>query len=165
MQCQVCNKKTATIHLTEITDGLRSEMHMCEHCAVEQGLAAKSHISINELLSNLLAVQPSDEELFGPSEQKGSCPQCGFTLEQFRKKGLLGCPHDYEIFEKSLLPLIERAHNGKTSHCGKVPSKTPQQTKKQMELVNLRQQLDTAVRKEDYELAAKLRDKIRQLEE
>jgi len=164
MQCQICNKKTATIHLTEISDGLRTEMHLCERCAAEQGVAAKSQISINELLSSLLAAQPSDEELFGPTETKISCPRCGFTLEQFRKEAVLGCPYDYELFEKSLLPLIERAHDGKTSHCGKVPSKAPQQAKKQMELANLRQQLDTAVRKEDYELAAKLRDKINQLE-
>ena len=164
MQCQSCKQNMATIHLTEISEGLRSEMHVCEQCAIEQGIAAKSQVSINELLSSLLAVQPSDEELFGPSEQKARCPRCGFTLDQFRQEGLLGCPYDYELFEQSLLPLIERAHNGKTSHCGKVPSKMPQQTKKQMKLANLRQQLDTAVRNEDYELAAKLRDEIKKFE-
>lgn len=164
MQCQICNKKTATIHLTEISDGLRTEMHLCEHCAQEQGIAAKTQISINELLSSLLAAQPSDDELFGPSEQEAKCPHCGFTLEQFRRQGLLGCPHDYEVFEKSLQGLIEKAHNGGTSHCGKAPSKTPQRTRTQMELANLRQQLDAAVRSEDYELAAKLRDKINQME-
>ncbi len=164
MLCQICNKKTATIHLTEITDGLRNEMHLCERCAVEQGIAAQGQVSINELLSSLLAVQPSDEELFEPSEGEMSCPQCGFTLDKFRREAVLGCPNDYEYFEKALLPLIERAHNGGTSHCGKIPSKTPQQTKKQMKLVNLRQQLDAAVRKEDYESAARLRDEIKQLE-
>jgi protein arginine kinase activator len=164
MLCQICNTKTATIHLTEITNGVRTETHLCEHCAVEQGIAAKSQISINELLSSLLASQPSDEDLFGSSEQNKSCPNCGLTLDQFRKEAVLGCPNDYEFFEKALLPLIEKAHNGKTIHCGKVPLKAPQQTKKQMELANLRQQLDTAVRKEDYESAAKLRDKINQLE-
>jgi protein arginine kinase activator len=163
MLCQICNKKTATIHLTEITDGKHSEMHVCQNCAVEQGIAAKSQVSINELLSGLLSVQPTDEDIFGPSEPKASCPHCGFTLEQFRKEGVLGCPYDYEFFEKPLLPLIEKAHNGKTRHCGKVPSKTPQQTKNQIELLNLRQQLDIAVRNEDYELAAKLRDQINKL--
>lgn len=164
MLCQICNKKTAIIHLTEINDGIRSEMHVCQNCAIEQGIAAKSQVSINELLSDLLAVQPSDEELFGPSDKKVSCPNCGFTLGHFRKEGVLGCPYDYELFESSLLPLIEKAHNGKTRHCGKVPSKTPQQTKKQTECLNLRHQLDVAVQNEDYELAAKLRDQIKQME-
>ena len=160
MLCQICNNQDATIHLTEITDGARSEMHICEQCAAEQGIAVKSHIPINELLSSLLAVQPSDEELSDPSEQQAACPICGFTLDQFRKEGVLGCPNDYEVFEKSLRPLVEKAHNGKTAHCGKLPSRTSLDTKKQIELLDLRRQLEAAVQNEDYELAAKLRDKI-----
>ncbi len=163
MQCQICNKNDATIHLTEITDGKREEMHLCEHCAAEQGIAVKSHLPVNELLSNLLAAQPPDDESSSQLVQV-HCPNCGFTLSQFRKEAVLGCPYDYKVFEKSLLPLIEKAHNGKTAHCGKLPSKTPKDTKKQVELLNLRQQLQAAVQSEDYELAAKLRDKINQLE-
>lgn len=164
MQCQICNERDATIHLTEITDGIRTEMHICEHCAAEQDIAVKSHIPINELLSNLLAVQPTDEEISGGADQKLSCPTCGFTLAQFRKEGVLGCPADYDVFEDALLPLIEKAHDGRTTHCGKVPLRTPVDTRKQLELLNLRQRLDAAVRSEDYELAAQLRDKIKQTE-
>lgn len=164
MQCQVCQKREATIHLTEITDGVRSEMHLCERCAQEEGIAVKSQLSINELLSGLLATQPSDEELFGDTERELSCPHCGFTLARFTKEAVLGCPYDYEVFEKSLLPLIEKAHDGKTVHHGKVPSKMPKDTKKQIKLTALRQQLNAAVLSEDYELAAKLRDEINQLE-
>jgi len=160
MRCEICKKDEATVHLTEIIDGLRNETHLCERCAAEQGIAVKSHIPLNELLSSLLSVQPTDDELHGASEQKVSCPHCGFTLDQFRKEAVLGCPYDYEVFEKSLLPLIEKAHDGQTVHHGKVPSKTPADTKKQIELLNLRQQLSDAVQGEDYELAAKLRDKI-----
>jgi len=165
MLCQICNKKTATIHLTEINDGMRSEMHICEHCAAEQGIAAKSQIAINELLSNLLAMQPTDEEMFGDSDHDLQCPRCGFTLEEFRKQGVLGCPNDYEIFERALLPLIERAHNSKTVHCGKIPAKMPRDTRKQMKISNLHRQLETAVQSEDYERAAKLRDELNQLQQ
>jgi len=164
MQCQICNNKDATIHLTEITDGARSEMHICEQCAAEQGIAVKSHIPINELLSSLLAAQPTDDEFSDPHEQQAACPTCGFTLEQFRKEGVLGCPHDYDVFAKSLQPLIEKAHCGKVSHCGKMPSKTSMDTKKQVKLLSLRQKLDNAVQNEDYELAAELRDKIAETE-
>jgi len=164
MQCQICKKNDATIHLTEITDGNREEMHICEQCAVEQGIAVKSHIPINELLSGLLAAQPSDDDLSGQPGQQVQCPCCGITLAQFRKEAVLGCPYDYEVFEKSLLPLIKKAHSGKTTHSGKLPSKTPKDTKKQVELFNLRKQLEAAVQSEDYELAAKLRDKINKME-
>jgi protein arginine kinase activator len=161
MRCQICKKNGATIHLTEIIDGARSEMHLCERCAAEQGIAVKSQIPINELLSSLLSVQPTDDELFGPSEKELSCPHCGFTLEQFRNEAVMGCPYDYEVFEKALSPLIKKTQDGKTVHCGKVPSKAPKDAKKQIKLLNLRQQLETAVQAEDYELAAKLRDKIK----
>lgn len=161
MRCQICNENGATIHLTEITDGVRSEMHICEHCAAEQGIAVKSQMPIKELLSSLLASQPADDEIFESSEKGLSCPHCGITLEQFRKEAVLGCPYDYEVFEKSLSPLIEKAHDGQVVHCGKVPSKTPKDAKKQIELLNLRQKLAAAVKSEDYELAAKLRDKIK----
>ena len=164
MQCQICNTREATIHLTEINDGVRSEMHVCEHCATEQGIVVQSHMPINELLGNLLAAQPEDEEFIDPSDRQLQCPQCGFTLDKFGKKALLGCPYDYELFEKVLAPLIARAHDGKTTHCGKVPSKLPADEKKQMDLLNLKQQLEAAVKMENYELAAKLRDKIAERE-
>ncbi|UCC98103.1 MAG: UvrB/UvrC motif-containing protein [Phycisphaerales bacterium] len=165
MQCQICSKRDATIHLTEIADGVRTEMHICEHCAAEQDISVKSQIPINELLSNLLAVQPTDDELSGESDQALACPTCGFTLAQFRKEGVLGCPRDYEVFEDAMLPLIQKAHDGRAAHSGKIPKTTPGDERKQMELLNLRQKLEAAVRSEDYETAAQLRDKIRQSEQ
>ncbi|MFC1781555.1 UvrB/UvrC motif-containing protein [Planctomycetota bacterium] len=163
MQCQICTKNDATIHLTEISDGVRTEMHVCEQCAVEQNIAVKSHIPINELLSNLLASQPGEDEITEITEQL-ACPNCGFTLAQFRKEGVMGCPYDYEVFEKQLEPLLEKAHNENNSHCGKIPVTTPQDAKRQMELLQLRRKLDTAVQSEEYETAAEIRDKIKQIE-
>lgn len=165
MRCQICNDREATIHLTEITDGQRNEMHLCEDCAADQGVVVKSQVPINELLSGLLAAQPSDEQLLGPSEKDLSCPHCGFTLEQFRKEAVLGCPDDYEVFEDALEPLICKAHNQKNTHCGKTPSKLPDESRKQMDLTSLQKRLDEAVKKENYELAAELRDKINQIQQ
>jgi protein arginine kinase activator len=165
MQCQNCKNQTATIHLTEITNGHRTETHLCQACAQKQGLAVQTQIPLNELLSTLLSVQPEaapDDKT--PQEEK-ACPQCGMTLRRFSKETLLGCPQDYEVFEKNLLPLIQRTHNGKTEHCGKVPAASvgPDQDK-QIQLANLRRQLDSAVRNEQYETAARLRDQIRNLQ-
>jgi protein arginine kinase activator len=160
MQCEVCQSREATIHLTEISDGVRTEMHLCEQCAQEQGVGVKSNIPLNELLSNLLAVGPKEEETGEPVESSETCPHCGYTLEKFREKAVLGCPYDYEVFEKQLMPLIKKAHNGATAHCGKIPSRMPKDEQKQMEMTRLQRQLDEAVRNEDYELAAKLRDKL-----
>jgi protein arginine kinase activator len=163
MQCQICKMNEATIHLTEIKQGKRTEVHVCAHCAHEQGITVKSHMPLNELLNSLLASQPEDNEIFSTLEEK-TCPHCGFSLEHFRKEPRLGCPFDYEVFEKQLLPLIEKAHSGGTTHRGKTPSKVPTKMKKQIELSALQHQLEEAVQREDYETAAKLRDKINELE-
>jgi protein arginine kinase activator len=160
MQCEVCQSKEATIHLTEIADGVRTEMHLCEQCAQEQGVGSKGYIPLNELLSNLLSVGPKGEEPAQPGTRELVCPDCGCTIEKFQEKAVLGCPNDYEVFEKQLLPLIKKAHDGATCHCGKVPANAPTDSKKQLEIVQLKKQMDEAVRKEDYELAAKLRDKL-----
>jgi protein arginine kinase activator len=165
MQCQICANKTATIHLTEITNGVRTELHFCEQCAIEQGIAAHGQVSVNELLGNLLSSAPTDDELAGRADSETVCPECGFKLSQFRKEIVLGCPNDYTVFEKELLPLIANAHNGKTAHCGKVPARIPQDMKVKIEYSNLKEQLQAAVQREEYEKAAQLRDKIKHLEQ
>jgi protein arginine kinase activator len=162
MQCQCCKNNTATIHLTEITDGQRSEMHLCELCAQKQGLTVKTQIPLNELLSTLLSAQAQPEPASAADEER-ACPHCGITLREFRKKSLLGCPDDYDVFEQYLRPIIQYSHEGGATHCGKVPSSAPGETKKQAELSALRRELQAAVREENYEAAAKLRDKINQL--
>ena len=167
MQCQLCNENAATIHLTEITNGQRLETHLCQECAQKQGLAVKNQIPLTELLSTLLSAQPEVEpealDPDGPDSQI-SCPHCGMTIEKFRKSSLLGCPNDYDVFDKTLQLIIEKAHNGNKKHQGKVPSRAPSDTKTQVELMRLRDELEVAVKAEDYETAAKLRDKIGHLQ-
>lgn len=164
MQCQICNNNEATIHLTEINHGQRSEMHICETCALEQGIAVKSQIPINELLTSLLANTPEDEQVESITPQIKACPKCGFTIEQLKEHAVLGCPYDYEIFQKTLMPLIKNAHNDSEHHCGKIPSKIPQESKDHLQLMTLKQQLEKAIKQEDYENAANIRDKIQELE-
>ena len=168
MQCQNCKEHIATIHLTEITDGHRQETHLCQLCAQKEGLAIKSQIPLNELLSTLLAAQSESVDEPQSSEETvmgmEACPSCGMTLNRFRKESLLGCPNDYDVFDKQLSIIIEKSHNGNTCHCGKVPAKTPAEGKKQIDLMALRKQLDEAVKFEDYEKAATIRDEIGRLQ-
>lgn len=162
MLCQACKERTATIHLTELADGQRCETHLCQQCAESQGLTIKSQIPLNELLNTLLSAGPQAADSSGPQalQSEHPCPDCGMTLKQFSKESLLGCPHDYEEFENELTPLIEQTQNGKTQHVGKVPTRVPAQQQKDIALKNLQRQLAAAVKNEDYETAAQLRDQI-----
>lgn len=165
MQCQSCKKNTATIHLTEISNGQRVESHLCQACAQKQGLAVQAQVPLNELLSTLLSAQTAGEPpAAGSPATEIACPHCGMTLQRFARESLLGCGHDYEIFEKNLLPLIERSQGGHTRHTGKVPESVSHDQRDRVRLSALKLRLEQAVRQEDYETAARLRDEIKKLQ-
>jgi protein arginine kinase activator len=160
--CQACKKHPATVHLTDISkEGEMRERHLCEHCAQQEGLAAKppTHVPISELLSGLVTDKSSIQQM-----AELACPQCGMTFVEFRNGGLLGCASDYDAFETAMIPLIERAHEGSSHHIGKVPRRLAIPRTADNDLIRLRRQLTKAVDEEKYEEAAGLRDKIRALE-
>jgi protein arginine kinase activator len=162
MKCDNCNKP-ATVHLTEIKGGKKIEKHLCEQCAAQnEGLPVKSHTPINELLTNFVLAHSGLQR-----EQTAACDHCGITWSEFRQSGLLGCEHDYQLFERDLTPLLQRAHEGATHHIGKVPARrggSGVPAKRTLDSARLRKELSRAVESEDYERAAKLRDQIKQAE-
>lgn len=159
MKCDNCNKQ-ATVHLTEIKGGKKIEKHLCQECAAQnEGLPVKGHTPINELLTNFVLAHSGLGK-----EATTKCDQCGITWAEFRQTGLFGCENDYELFEKDLTPLLQRAHEGATHHVGKVPARrggSGVPTRKRTDLARLRKELQIAVEKEDYERAAKIRDQIK----
>src|SRR5256885_1410992 len=162
MKCEKCGKQ-ATVHLTEIKSGKKLEKHLCEQCAAQsEGLPVKSHTPINELLTNFVMAHSGLQKEMG-----AACEQCGITWSEFRQTGLLGCEHDYTLFEKELTPLIQRAHEGATHHLGKVPARrggSGVPMKRTVDVTRLRKELQRAVEAEDYEKAAKIRDQIKAAE-
>lgn len=159
MKCQTC-PAPATLHITELTKGVASEHHFCDECAQQYLAQAESKGS------DLPAGAAAEEE--GESKLKELdqlvCPNCGITFKEFRKQGRLGCPHDYIAFQDELLPLLESIH-GETQHFGKVPKRTPDDSRKQYRLMKLRGELKVAIAEESYERAAKLRDEIQRVEQ
>ncbi len=164
MKCQKCNDHIATIHLTEIVEGKRKEMHLCQTCAQDEGVAIKNQVPLNELLNSLLAVGAAEPKQSDQDDYTlDSCSVCGMTWEKFKKLSLLGCPNDYDVFAGPLESILSIAHEGNNVHIGKTPSKTDEITKKQVQLLKLKKQLETAIKTEDYETAAKIRDQIKNL--
>jgi protein arginine kinase activator len=164
MKCDKCNKQ-ATVHLTEIAGGKQIDKHFCEDCAaLNDGLVAKTHAPINELLTNFVLAHSGLQK-----ETTAACEHCGITWAEFRQGGMLGCQYDYIAFDKELTPLLQRAHENATHHLGKTPAQKqagPAGPGKvaQVDIARLRRELAKAVEAEDYERAAKLRDQIKQAE-
>jgi len=156
MRCQRCPKQ-ATLHITEVLGEERfEEVHLCEDCAKKylyepqqkkHGKAGPSAVS--------------DVEEDAPAGTR--CPACGMTFLEFRNHGRFGCGHDYDAFKADLLPLLESVH-GETRHSGKTPRRAPRTKTAQAELAQLRHRLQSLVSEENYEEAARVRDRIKELE-
>jgi len=161
MLCDVCKKNQATVHLTEIIDEQMNELHLCEECARQKSAQMETQFGLSDLLAGMA-------EFEHPSEEKESvvavkCPSCGLTYADFKKIGRLGCGQCYNAFKKYLAPLLKRIH-GSAQHMGKIPCKPGRACKKKPETQDLRLKLQKAIEKEDFEEAAKLRDKIKESE-
>lgn len=164
--CQECNKRSATVYLTTIVNGDRVEVRLCEQCAKESGEfggAFGAGLSLQHLLSGLL-----QGDVTSGSRTGGAVPsrcECGMTQEDFAKTGRLGCHKCYSVFADRLGPMLRRIHgNGK--HVGKVPGLGVGQTRTEAGIAgieDLRESLHRLVAEENYEEAAKVRDRIREL--
>ncbi len=87
-----------------------------------------------------------------------TCPDCGVRFMEFRTLGRLGCPTDYQVFAKGLLPLLGRSQ-GATRHVGKLPRRPTVGSNRPR--LRLRSEFRAAIALEDYERAASLRDQLR----
>lgn len=163
--CQECGKKPATLHFTKIVNGEKTEFHICEACARERGEmipGTPNGFSIHSLLSGLLDFDPSGSGL-GTKQEQSRCESCGLTYSQFSKIGRFGCSACYKHFDRRLDPLFKRVH-GNTVHIGKVPKRTGEQIQTKRELEQLKRELQDRIVREEFENAASIRDRIRELE-
>ncbi|MBE6765431.1 MAG: hypothetical protein E7546_06090 [Ruminococcaceae bacterium] len=172
MKCSNCGNSNATTHIKQNINGQVSEAYLCPECAEKAGVGGMfsgfgsfgfgGFSPFGSLLGSFF------DEGFSPRSIAPSkrCGICGSSFSEIAERGQVGCSQCYDTFSGELAPSIERIH-GRTSHTGKQPGgcsssdKTPDKTS---ELELLRKQMDEAVKKQEYEQAAVLRDKIRELE-
>lgn len=163
MKCQHC-EKPATFHITELTgsDGPKV-LHLCEDHAREylNGNGSSPATALSNMLAQQLKMDSTTKEL-AATDQK-TCPVCGITFAEFRKGGRLGCAYDYVAFEDDLEPLLINIH-GALEHKGKVPKNRRGSPERQRQLAELREEMKAAIKKEEYEKAGILRDKIANFE-
>lgn len=174
MTCDICGKKKATVHLTEIVDEQMSEMHLCEECARQKNNQMEQQFGLADLLAGLSDVS---KPLASKEGEKSilKCSRCGLAYEDFRKFGRLGCGGCYTSFKEHLTGLLRKIH-GSNEYLGKTPSKYQGKQKAPLSagaaiavspsdtLSDLKKQLHEAIAMEDFEKAAQIRDKIKDLE-
>lgn len=167
MLCQECRKRPAVVRVMMVVNGQKMEMHLCEECARKKSeleFLADPSLPLQQLLGGLLGQAEQDQTAeAGQTRVEKRCPSCGSTYAQFARLGRLGCSECYNTFGDELRPMIRRIH-GSVIHQGKVPARTGGDLKLKKEITDLRNALQKAVAKEDFEQAARLRDEIKELE-
>jgi protein arginine kinase activator len=137
------------------------KLDLCEDCAKTKGINDPTSFGLADLDLVLgLGASQQLEQSAGGVELK--CPRCGFTQADFKKSGRLGCPECYVTFAEGLRGLLKTMHKG-TRHTGKAPEALRATRENAGLLKTLQAKLAKAIKDENYEQAALVRDEIKQL--
>ncbi len=167
MKCQKCGANNANTHVKTIINGEFKEYDLCSDCAKKMGYT-NVFSDMEDEFSSFLG------SFFGnvlPARTQATrCEFCGTTYPEIAKTGHVGCAKCYDVFADELYPSIRRIH-GNTTHCGKnskraenAKVKKPAEQTKEDKIKTLKAELDKAVKEQNFERAAELRDKIKETE-
>ncbi len=156
MKCDRCDRP-AIVHQVIISNGTHREIHLCEVHAAEAGIPVPGKQPVNQLLGKAAAATAAGVV--------PACPACGTTLTQIRKSSKFGCPSCYDAFGQATEVIVKSAQGGAEQHVGRAPGGLTSQETRKHESRRLVQELDQAVRSEQYERAAKIKQRLTQLAE
>lgn len=166
-KCEICSAQ-ATVFLTQIINGKSTRVALCAKCAKDKGVLDPSAFDLAEkLFSDVVQENESPQagKAGAPLQPVSTrlpltlCPTCGFTLDDYRRVGRFGCSRCYDVFAEEIRPVLEEIQ-GHDEHLGKRPEHADRRVKVQQDVFQLEEKLFSAIKREDYEAAAKLRDEI-----
>lgn len=186
---EICNE-TKVLHITDIKDGICSQMNLCKKCAnsfekneVKLKIEVKDKTQNNEKLVQVLSVIKkllNDKLENFPLDESNYldeliCPNCKSTNKDIYENSRFGCPECYEYYSDVVQVLLMKCQD-KNKHFGKVPSKfAEQQEKRQLkkelslnikdQIANLKNKMKNAIDVENYEVAGVLKIKIDELQQ
>ena len=163
MKCENCKQNEATFFYEESINGVKKSVHLCAECAAKMQNENLSLPSFGGFGSHLL------DGLFGFSaspaqETKRTCPGCGAAWSDLLKTGKAFCPQCYTAFRAELEPSLRSLHGSNVTHTGRAPAGHRVERERRETLESLKKQLSEAIKTEQFEEAATLRDQIRALE-
>lgn len=188
MLCDNCKKNKANVSYTEIINGEKREMHLCEECSHKLGVDNINFnipIDFSSFFGGLLEDEVYNTPEFMPlfnTVKELKCDNCNMTYDEFIEKGKFGCPECYNVFSSKIDSLLRRLH-GSSKYTGRkalnvgnnekdnninpknsenTESKKESKTKGKIE--KLQDDLKKAISEERYEDAAKIRDEIKKNE-
>lgn len=170
MMCEICHANDAVLHVQQIVNDERKELHMCRECAEKKGFF-QDLVTLDFSLDAIANVKPEKVQKERRKEHTKKneafrlrCSVCGFQFSDVNEEFRLGCSECYVEFKELLMPIIHGAQAG-IQHTGKTPNHDSKTIKRERTRKGLTKRLTQMLKREDYEGAARIRDRIRQLEE
>lgn len=160
MLCQDCGKKEATVQLTREVDKQKVVLRLCAECAKKRGFRNPLEgvpFPLAEFLASMLSQAKTKKT---DKEPERACSVCGMSFSDFTEVGRLGCGNCYPTFRSQLDDLLRKVH-GTTQHRGKFPHSRRGVMKPLWEENKLHEELKRAIKEEDFERAAQLRDQLK----
>lgn len=162
MLCEECKVNEASYTIAVMMGSEVTQRHLCGDCMAKMNMNLASG-NIRGLLSSILTAITGSEEAKSDDKQADVvCPRCRTTWGSFTKSGRLGCPGCYEAFREPLQPMLLQIH-GRVQHGGREPLHTADEQRVRSQQEELTRQMEQAVALEDFETAAVLRDRLREL--
>jgi protein arginine kinase activator len=164
MKCEMCSKHNAIIQIQQIVNNKKRSVRLCEDCAKMLGILGeepddKSKLTIPNLFSNIF-----DGAKHEHVHSTKKCLRCGTTLRTIMTEQKVGCTDCYKVFGPQIEKIVHKVF-GNTRHIGKFPKRFLMYKQFLQDINDLKKQLKTAVKDEDYENAAILRDKINNIKD
>lgn len=166
MLCDNCGKNNANIKYTQIINGIKKEMNLCEGCGEKLGITNMQFdvpINFSNFLGDFLTEFQS-ENIFPEIK----CNMCNSTFNDIVSTGKFGCSNCYDIFENRIDDIIRKIQ-GNTNHVGRIGKEIIKGNNKKQSYNNqkitqkdkLQEELNLAIKEERYEDAAIIRDKMK----
>lgn len=157
MLCDRCKKNVASSLVTQNINGKVYKYHLCDECAQNLTNITDVNFFLDDLLGSLISLENKHSSF---EKQQDECPKCGVTFDYIASTGKIGCDECYHKFRDMLLPSIKKLHVN-TKHNGSIPLSVS--SSDSSKILILKSKLEVAIKNQEFELAAELRDQINEL--
>ncbi len=163
IKCHNCGKDAdGSLKITQVRGSQKTVLTLCRECASAMGFhnpLDQNPFPLAKILGSIVdqSLAPLDDD-----SENSSCQQCGMTFAEFSQQGRFGCGACYEVFRPRLEVILRKIH-GNSIHRGKLPNSEDNGVISVQEQERLESEYQRAIESEEFERAADLRDRLREI--
>ena len=165
MKCDGCKKNEANVVLHMITNGQLATRSLCMSCA------RKAHGEMSQAFTTMGMNMAGLEDLQGAAAQEAEqlrlprmiCSTCRTPYEAINHETVFGCPQCYAAFHEQIIAYLSGLRGPEMPDEQLGEGQQERHPVIHVTTEDLRQRLKEAIHDEDYEQAANLRDRLKEI--